>query len=832
MPLSDLRVVEVGYLPAASYCARIFADFGADVIKVEMPPGDPGRRIPPLVEIGGGEREGAFFGFLNVRKRSAVVDKTSPKSVATLHALLSQADVLVDSLTNADRAAHGIDHAEIRRTNPSAVIVATSWFGESGPYKDYTATDSVCRALAGSVHLIGPEHGPPIPTPDYQAGIIGGLTAFIAAMAVLQHRERNGGGRFEVSVLEAALAISDYNMALAWAAGGRDKRWGVNRFMPNFPLGVYPCKEGWIGITVVTPVQWRTFCQLMGVEDLAADPAYALNRDRLRDAQKLEDRYKAKFLEKTAEEWFQIALAARLPFVVVPEMADVLRSREHERRGAFERITHGDRTYAAPSSPVRLTGTPPRRNGQVPALGSQTVEWTDAGIRSGVAPAPARDGAPPPPLHGIRIIDLSMGWAGPLATRHLADLGADVIKVEACQYPDWWRGVDDRPIVIEQVLYEKSPFFLVMNRNKRGITLDLTTEDGVRLVKGLIAKADIVIENYSAGVLPKLGLDYPQLRAVNEAIIMVSMPAFAADGPFRESRAYGSTLEQASGLPSVCGLPAGPPAMNHIAYGDPISGLNAAAAVLIALSHRRRSGQGQRIDLSQVECMLPMVAPWIIEQSARGTVSPRLGTRHQACVPHGCFRCQGDDAWVLIAVTGDPQWRALCQVMGREDLARDPSLATPEGRRQREEELETAIAAWTHTRSADHAMRRLQEAGIAAGTVRPPYDLLTDPHLLERGFWTWTDRPFVDSHPHPAPAYRWNGQSFPVKCPAPTLGQHNEEVLRECLDLSPSELARLSQAGVIGTEAVAPKMRKARAAGGGRRAAEPPGDNPAPQRTP
>ncbi len=810
MPLRDLRVLEVGCLPAAAYCARIFADFGADVIKVEPPGGDPGRRQPPLVDIGGGAREGAFFAFLTIRKRSVMIDPASAEGLESLSRLVEHADVLVDSLGPEERLARRIDYDALRRRG--AVTIAASWFGESGPYKDYTATDSVCRALAGSVHLIGPEPGPPLATPDYQAGIIGGLTAFIAAMAALQEA---AGARFEVSIMEAALGISDYNMSLAWNAGRRDKRWGVNRFMPNFPLGIYPCKQGWIGVTVVTQAQWRTFCRVMGVEDLAADPVNADRVARLRNAQKLEDRYRETFLEKTAEEWFQIGLAERLPFVVVPTMADLLESAEHERRGALETIHHGTRQYRSPASPIRLTSTPPRRDGAVPPLGGSASAWRDAERRPAVGSTPVSEPPSRLPLRGLRVIDLSMGWAGPLATRHLADLGADVIKVEACQYPDWWRGVDERAIVFEQKLYEKSPFFLVMNRNKRGITLDLTTEAGVRLVKGLIAKADIVIENYSAGVLPKLGLDYPHLRAVKDDLIMVSMPAFAADGPWRECRAYGSTLEQASGLPSVCGLPAGPPGMNHIAYGDPIGGLNATAAMLIALFHRRRSGQGQHIDLSQVECMLPMVAPWIIEQSAQGSVSPRLGTRHWAAVPHGCFRCAGDDAWLLVAVTGDREWQALCEALGREDLARDPCLGTVEGRRQREEELEAAIGVWTQRHAPDEAMRLLQERGVAAGVVRPPFDLLTDAHLAARAFWTWLDRPFVGSHPHPAPAYRWEGQPYPAQRPSPTLGQHNAEVLQELLGLTPSELDALRDAGVIGSEALPPNLRKARAARGG-----------------
>lgn len=814
LPLADLRVVEIGALPAGAYCARMLADFGADVVKIEPPGGDPGRSTPPMVDIGAGARESGYFGFLNLRKRSVLVDPRQADQLARLHKLLHEADVLIDSLTSGERRAFGIDHDELRNANPALVIASTSWFGESGPYSDFAATDSVCRALAGLVQPIGPESGPPVPLPDYQAGIVGGLTAFIAVMAAMQCRDTNGGRRYEISVMEANLAIADYNVALSWGTGGRDKRWGVNRFVPNFPFGIYPCKRGWIGVTVVTPVQWKTFCKLLGIDEIGSDPQYAVNRDRLRNADRLEGCFKSRFLEKTADEWFRIALELRLPFVVVPDMDAVLKDNEHRRRGAFEEIVHGGRTYEAPGSPLRLGCTPPRRGGKVPKPGEHRASWL-RGPGSKPPSNRAMSGESVSlPLEGVRVVDLSMGWAGPNATRHLADLGADVIKIEACQYPDWWRGVDNRPVVFEKVLYEKSPFFMVLNRNKRGVTLDLTTRDGVRLVKQLIEHADIVVENYSAGVLPKLGLDYDALRAVNDGIIMVSMPAFAADGKRRECRAYGSTLEQASGLPSVSGSPDGPPAMNHIAYGDSIGGLNAASALLIALLHRRRTGQGQRIDLSQVECMLPMLAPWIIEQSANGAVAPRLGTRHRAHVPHGCFRCLGEDEWVLIAVTNDRQWAALCESIGRKDFEVDRSLATAAGRREREAEIEQAIECWTRTLTADEAMLLLQKSGVPAGVARAPYDLLQDPHLCARGFWAWIDHPFIGIHPQPAPAYRDTGAPYPCPRHAPTLGQHNQEVLAGLLDVPQAEIDRLAQSGVIGTKAVPPNMRKARAAVG------------------
>jgi crotonobetainyl-CoA:carnitine CoA-transferase CaiB-like acyl-CoA transferase len=809
MPLRGLRVMELGRLPAAAYCARLFADFGAEVLKIEPPAGDPTRLADPLVDLATGKCESGYFGFLNFNKTSIVPDAARDSS--RLRDLLASADVLIDSRDPTARTAFDIDHVALRHLNEALVIADLSWFGKTGPYRDYKATDSVCRALAGLVQLVGPKAGPPLPVEDYQCAPVGGLTAFIAVMAALQDTTAARGRTFEISLHEANLAVADYNVALAWAGGAADKRWGVNRFAPNYPLGIYRCKSGWIGVTVVTPVQWKTFCKLLDVPDLADDPAYAVNRGRLANADVIEARFAPRLLQRTAQEWFDLALEHRLPFVVVPSMVDLLSSSEHRRRGSFVPVQHGARTYEVPCSPLRLTKTPPKPGGTVPALGKGQPRWAKVSHREGTQ----KSGMPKQlPLQGLRIIDLSMGWAGPQATRHFADLGCDVIKVEACQYPDWWRGVDNRPIVIEQMLYEKSSYFNVLNRNKRGITLDLTTADGVRLVKDLVRNADAVIENYSNGVLPKLGLDYASLCKINPEIVMVSMPAFAADGEWSECRAYGSTLEQASGLPGLSGHPDGPPAMNHIAYGDPIGGLNAAAALLVAIFHKRQSGQGQHIDISQVECMLPMVAPWLIEQSANGTVAPRRGGRHPSCVPHGCFPCRGDDAWILIAVEDDDQWRSLCDTIGRDDLKHNASLTTAAGRRQQEAMIEQAIATWTASVTADGAMTILQQAGVAAGVARRPLDLLDDPHLLARNFWQWIDRPFVGSHPQPSPAYRETDQPLAAQRPAPTLGEYNVPVLQDVLGLSQAEIDKLSAAGVIGTKAVPPNLRKARAAVG------------------
>jgi len=318
-----------------------------------------------------------------------------------------------------------------------------------------------------------------------------------------------------------------------------------------------------------------------------------------------------------------------------------------------------------------------------------------------------------------------------------------------------------------------------------------------------------VVENYAHGVAAKLGLGYGALRAVKPDIVMVSMPAFRS-GPWEKARAYGFTLEQASGIPTIAGNPDGPPLLTHYAYGDPIGGLNGTCALLTALVHRMHSGRGQHIEMSQVECMFPLTAPWMIEQSVTGRVGERMGNRHPRDVPQNCFRCVGADAFVHIAVTDDAMWQRLCAAIARADWASDPALARADGRRAHEAEIEAGIERWTATQDADDAMRMLQEHGVAAGVVRSPYDLVTDPHLAARGFWQQMHRAFSGPHWHSSLAFRESDHPYPLRSPSPTLGEFNRQVLGGILGLSETELNELAAQGVIGTEALAPQTTRKR----------------------
>ncbi|MFB9269285.1 CaiB/BaiF CoA transferase family protein [Bradyrhizobium erythrophlei] len=807
--LSHLRIVEIGSAAATSYCARLFADFGADVQKIEPPEGDPLRRAAPLTPKG----QSAWFAFLNFNKSSVALDSNDPGSASRLSEMIAESDILLDGRGIDAAGCPDIDLDALKRAHPGLIHLDLSWFGDRGPYANFAATDSTIRALTGLVKMVGPEQGPPMHAPDFQTGVLGGLWGFIAASSSVLGRLQDGRGRTRhLSLFEASIAVTEYIMFEAFSRGDIMRRIGVNRFWPTFPVGIYETKQGWLGVTTVTPAQWRAFCEMLDLIDLRDDPTLFLGVDRLQHVGEIERKILPRLRQRTAQEWFAEGLKRKIPIVPVPEIADLIADEEKRARGAIVPVTVGGETGFSAGSMQRLTGTPPRRGGRVPDVGEQQA-------RDDIAP---RVAASKPaaghrlPLEGIRVVDFSMGWAGPICTRSLADLGADVIKIEAIQYPDWWRGVDRRPAYVLEQMYEKSVRYCIMNRNKRGITLDLTRPKGLELAKRLLADADLVVDNYSVEVLPKLGLGYDVLSKINPKLVMMSMSAFGAGSVNRDCRAYGSTLEQGSGLPSVVGDANGPPVMSHTAFGDAVGGLNGCAAVLTALIHARLTGQGQFIDLAQIECMMPFAAPWIVAHSIDGKTPVKYGNRHPDFVPHGCFRCAGEDNWIVVAVSGDAMWPKLARLLGREDWATDAKLKSAAGRRAIEAEIEAAITAWTSARDPDAAMALLQAAGVASGVARLPIDLLKDPQLHARGFIQEVDRAFIGRHPQPSMPFREGTAPFAIRRAPPTLGEHNREILGGQLGLSDAEIDALARDGIIGTEMLMEEQlvkEKKRAAG-------------------
>ena len=401
------------------------------------------------------------------------------------------------------------------------------------------------------------------------------------------------------------------------------------------------------------------------------------------------------------------------------------------------------------------------------------------------------------PLQGLLIVDLSMGWAGPLATRNLADMGATVIKSEGCTRFDWLRSWEATEEWINSNGAEKEVRFINLNRNKLDVTLDLDSKAGRELLLRLVGQADAVIENFSGGVLPKLNLNYPVLCQENPQLVMVSMPAFGATGPWAAFRAYGSTVEQSSGLPHLQGSEHQPPTMLHVAFGDAIAGLYGTAALLTGLFHKKKTGQGQAVDLSQVECLLPNAVHGVVQQSIKGEPPARRGNVNPHYFIHGIFACVDEDDWILIQVETDEQWSSA---VGFIPTLRSYARLNRDEWRNKSEEIACSVEEWTAIRSARQMMHDLQSIGVTAVALNSASDLMDDPHLLARGYTQFVSHPFMGEQPHPSAPWRPGESPIPIGTSAPTLGQHNREILGGLLGLSDSQLEKLNKDGVIGNK--------------------------------
>ncbi len=408
------------------------------------------------------------------------------------------------------------------------------------------------------------------------------------------------------------------------------------------------------------------------------------------------------------------------------------------------------------------------------------------------------------PLHGVRVLDLTRVWAGPYCTKILADLGAEVIKIEAPFRPDGRLGlvywVDNEPgadPLIRNGLFQKN------NRGKLGIVLDLAQEEGRELFRRLVSVSDVVVENHSPRVMSNWGLEYKALRWVKPDVIMCSIPGYGLDGPRRDWLAYGTTLDCHCGLAALMGYKGGPPHRFGFAIGDPIGGMFAAVAILAALEHRAKTGEGQQIDAAQAEAIPHVIGEAFLDWSMNRRTPERRGNRDDAFVPQGVYRCRGVDRWLALSVRHDADWRALCRAVGRPELACDPRYATVTARREREHEIDGLLGAWTERREPGAAMRRLQREGVPASLVFSSRDLVLDPHLRSRGYFQVVEAAGW-ARPQHGQSFKLSRTPGRIRGPAPRFGQHNQYVFRQLLGLSAAELAGLEERKVISNEPTVP----------------------------
>jgi crotonobetainyl-CoA:carnitine CoA-transferase CaiB-like acyl-CoA transferase len=400
------------------------------------------------------------------------------------------------------------------------------------------------------------------------------------------------------------------------------------------------------------------------------------------------------------------------------------------------------------------------------------------------------------PLAGIRVADFTWVWAGPFCTLQLAHLGAEVIRVETASrtcvtrlLPPYPRNVAPGP--------NRSGYFNQYNQGKRSITLDLKRPEAIEVARRLCAASDVVVENFAAGVMDRMGLGWETLRQLRPDLVMIALSGYGATGPDSDKVSYGPAQVPLSGLSSVTGYRDYPPMHVGISYGDPTGGLHGAVAVLAALLHRARTGAGQYIDLSQWETSMAVLPEAIVEYTMNGTQPARDGNRHPRMAPHGVFPSAGSDRWIAIAVEDDAAWMRFAAAIGAPELATDSRYATLAGRKQHEDALEDLVAGWTRAHSPEDATALLQAAGVAAFTAATNRDIAEDPHLNARTFFVDLPHPEVGVRRHIGVPWQMSASDCRVRRPAPCLGADTEAVLRDVCGYSAAEVEALRAAGVL-----------------------------------
>jgi crotonobetainyl-CoA:carnitine CoA-transferase CaiB-like acyl-CoA transferase len=763
--LDGVRVIDRTTEIAGPYCTKLLADAGADVVKVEPVGGDPLRSWG----------SGALFEFLNTSKRSAH---------RAGDALQADAHILVTD--------EPIDVAALRRASPALVVVTITPFGFEGPWVGRPWTEFTLQAACGSTGQRGLPEEPPVAAGGRIGEWAAGTYAALGALAASREAARTGcGEHVDVAILDCmAVAMITYPTVFSSFLGKPPMR-GTGRTI-EVP-SVEPAKDGYVGFTTNSAQQFQDFLIMIEQRDLLDDTQLAQAHRRFAHRHNFLAAVRAHTEQRTIDELLDEAALFRIPAAPVLNGATIPDFEQFRSRQVFGPAPSG--RFVQPRVPYRISGVAARPFAALAdaPVDDEAVAWPSAATPE-ARPTPPDHADWALPLAGVRVVDCTAWWAGPSATHALACLGADVIKVESTTRPDQMRFAGTRRPP-EDHWWDWGPIHHGVNVDKRGVTIDLTRPEGIALFERLVDGADVLVENYTPRVMDQFGQTWDRLHARNPRLVMVRMPAFGLDGPWRDRTGFAQTMECLTGMAWLTGYRDGPPVLVRGAC-DPVAGAHAAIATVLALVHRDRTGEGTLVELAMVEAALNVAAEQVLEHGATGVTLTRDGNRGPGAVPQGVYPCRGEDRWVAVAVTSDDQWRALCGLLGRPEW-KHGDLAGAAGRRERHDELDDAIAAWTAARSPAQVVTALDAAGVPANEVVAAPTVVDNPQLRARGLFETEDHPVTGRHQIPMLPFRYSRVTGWLRSAAPMLGQHNDEVFAE-LGLDDESRHALRADGVIG----------------------------------
>jgi crotonobetainyl-CoA:carnitine CoA-transferase CaiB-like acyl-CoA transferase len=781
-PLSGFRVVDLAD-EKGELCGRMLSDLGADVLRVEPPGGARSRRIPPFAN-----GQSLFFAYRNLGKRGVVLDLAQPAQRERLQAQLAGADALIESGAPGWLASVGLAPDELLRRHPHLVVTSISDFGQTGPYKDWVASDAVLEAMGGMMFKAGlPEREPLIPPGALASDVAGILACYATLCAWYQRRTHGRGQHIDLAALLAIAQTTDWSFSNAGVSRAQSAPYGERRMGSGPVYKIYACKGGYVRMVILSPRQWRAMWEWLGKPEAFADPYWETFLARLQNADVLNALFTEHFAAMTMDEVCSEAQRRGIVCTPVLRPEEVLSNVHFTSRRTFPEteLLPGVRGPVAVGF-HELDGARMGFRGRAPTAGEHQADLDATPAPRRAPTAPARTSAP---LAGIRVLDFGIGGVGVEAGRMLAEYGADVIKVESRTYPDFIRTV---------LGSEMSPSFASSSRSKRSFGVNLKNAEGLALMHRLIAQADVIIENNSTGTLDDMGVGWKKIQELNPRCVLVSSQLLGSHGAWASWIGYGPSTQPMGGMVHLWNYAdREAPAGSLSIFPDHLAGRLAAANALAALLRRERSGKGGHGEVAQVEVVTGVLGDLLCKAGIEpGSVKPQ-GNRNERGAPWGAYPCAGDDQWCVITIRDDAEWQRLRAALGDPEWARDPKLATAAGRLARQDALDAGLAAWTRTLPKYDVAAKLQQHGVPCGPMLTSTDQLDDPHFAARGYARWTEQQDIGRISMEGPCFQATGMADADIRQAPRLGEHTREIARTLLGLADAEIDRLVAAGAL-----------------------------------
>lgn len=769
--------------------AYVLADLGADVTKL----------VACDFDAVDGNGDDLAFSVYNANKAVSRLSGDTTKDREAILAAAATSEIVFDSWPGGLLAANDLTDNDLSDANPSIVRVLVTPFGADGPRAEQPASELTIGALGGPVRLQGTPSRAPVQISVPQVWRHTGAEAAVAGLVAYRRMRLTGEAQFVDVSAQSAMTWTMLNAMEAHAIQGRDfERTGSEVHLSLVVPLLQPTADGY---TVCVPtgrlmpdiVDWLVDDGIVDRSWLATD--WHTFDHRLISGEPTEQTYaeviaavRALCARYPKYELFLRGLERGATFAPMNTVADLLDFEHLQARGFWTDFVPSGR-----ETPVRAPGAFYRRNGQRP-----TVTRSGATIESRPGPVelePPTAPDDPLPCAGLKVVDFSWIGVGPITAKALADHGATVVRVESENRIDGLR--TQPPFKDGERGANRSNFFGTFNTSKHGMALDLKTEVGLAVARRLVEWADVVIESFTPGTMARLGLDHESITVTNPSVIMVSTNLLGDGSPVSSMAGYGYHAAAIAGFHELVGWPDLPPDGPWLAYTDTIGPRFITAALLAALDHRERTGEGGHLEAAQLEIALQLLAPELVRHQVDGRLPPRRGNRAPDIAPQGVYPCQGDDQWLALSITGDEQWRAFTALIDDPSLADDPELASVEGRRRHHDAIDERIAAWTTEGRAPDLERRLAAAGIPAGTVQGSSQLLCDPQYRHRGFYATLRHEEVGPVPYAGHQYRIRGYDHGPRRAAPCLGQDSYEVLTELLGFDDDEVADIAASGAL-----------------------------------